>query len=86
MPTIEVEVDTFDILWNMSPSEKSDLCQTLIDEGYGQVENNFDNLSPTTYTDSELIRLFKDVWDNRNFVDQGMIDELRSILRNKKVL
>jgi hypothetical protein len=34
MATIRVEVDIDDILWDMSVSEKEDLCKELIEDGY----------------------------------------------------
>jgi hypothetical protein len=34
MATIHVEVDIDDILWDMSTSEKEDLCKELIEDGY----------------------------------------------------
>ena len=34
MATVSVEVDIDDILWDMSTSEKEDLCKELIEDGY----------------------------------------------------
>jgi len=35
MATVSVDVDIDDILWDMSSSEKRELCKELIDDGYG---------------------------------------------------
>ena len=35
MATVSVDVDIDDILWDMSSSEKRELCKELIEDGYG---------------------------------------------------
>ena len=35
MATVSVDVNIDDILWDMSSSEKRELCKELIEDGYG---------------------------------------------------
>ena len=92
MATIDVEVDIDDILWEMSTSEKEELCQQLIEDGYGPRLEDFnsmqlqDVLQAETYTESELVDLFKKMWNSRTHIDHKLIDELRAQLRERKVL
>ena len=92
MATIDVEVDIDDILWEMSTLEKEDLCQQLIEDGYGpELDLTLDVdlkyvFNPGTYTEHELVRLFEDLWENRIHIDHKLVDELRSNLRNQNVL
>ncbi len=92
MATIDIEVDIDDILWEMSSSEKEELCQQLIEDGYGPGPEDFngmelgDVLQAETYTETELISLLKDMWTNRHFIDHKLIDELRRQLRERRVL
>lgn len=91
MATIDVEVDIDDIIWEMSTSEKEDLCRELIQDGYGQ-PGDFNDLEldevlqAETYSETELISLFKEMWSNRNFIDHKLVDELRANLRARRVL
>ena len=92
MATIDVEIDIDDILWEMSASEKEELCQELIQDGYGTGPEAFSDmeldevLQAETYSETELISLFKEMWTNRNFIDHKLVDELRGQLRERRVL
>ena len=95
MATIDVEIDIDDILWEMSTSEKEDLCRELIQYGYGPGPEDFKDfndmeldevLQAETYTETELINLLKDIWTNRHFIDHKLVDELRGQLRKRRVL
>jgi len=92
MATIDVEIDIDDILWEMSASEKEDLCRELIQDGYGPGPEAFSNmeldevLQAETYSETELISLFKEMWTSRNFIDHNLVDELRGQLKERKVL
>jgi len=90
MATIDIDID--DILWDMSTSEKEDLCNELIEEGYGPGPEDFNGmeldevLQADIYSETELISLFKDMWVSRNFIDQKLVDELRGNLKERRVL
>ncbi len=92
MATIDVEVDIDDILWEMSTLEKEDLCQQLIEDGYGpELDLTLDAdlkyvFNPGTYTEHELVRLFEDLWENRIHIDHKLVDELRDQLKRQNVL
>lgn len=92
MATIDVEVDIDDILWEMSTSEKEDLCRELIQDGYGPGPEAFSDmeldevLQAETYSETELISLFKEMWTSRNFIDHNLVDELRVQLKERNVL
>jgi len=92
MATIDVEVDIDDILWKMSTSEKEGLCRDLIQDGYGPGPEDFNGmeldevLQGESYSETELVSLFKDMWTNRNFIDHKLVDELRRQLRERRVL
>lgn len=92
MATIDVEIDIDDILWDMSTSEKEDLCRELIQDGYGPEPEAFSGmeldevLQAETYSETELINLFKEMWTSRNFIDHKLVDELRGQLRERNVL
>ena len=88
MATIDID----DILWEMSTSEKEDLCRELIQDGYSPGPEDFNGmeldevLQAETYTDAELVKLFKDMWTSRRFIDHKLVDELRAQLRERRVL
>ena len=92
MATIDVEVDIEDILWEMNTSEKENLCQELIEDGYGPGPEEFSGieldevLQAETYSETELISLFKEMWASRRFIDHKLVDELRAQLRKRNVL
>ena len=92
MATIDVEVDIDDILWEMSTSEKEGLCQQLIEDGYGPGPEDFNGmeldvvLNAGTYTERELVDLFKEMWNSRIHIDHKLVDELRAQLRDRNIL
>lgn len=92
MTSISVDVSIGDILWEMSTSEKEDLCQELIEDGYGpELDLTLDAdlkyvFNPGTYTEHELVRLFEDLWENRIHIDHKLVDELRAQLKRQNVL
>lgn len=92
MATIDVEVDIDDILWEMSDYEKEELCQQLIEDGYGPGPEDFngmelsDVLQAETYSEHELVSLIVDLWQNRLHIDHKLVDELRAQLRKRSVL
>lgn len=86
MASVNVDVDIDDILWEMSSSEKEELCQELIDEGYGPegIESGWP--LPESYTEGELVSLFQDMWTNRIHIDVKLVDELKKLLRERNIL
>ena len=92
MATINVDVDIDDILWDLSDYEKRDLCEQLIEDGYAPDSDLFDDvelgdvLQTETYTESELVSLIEDLWNNRRFIDHKLVEELRVQLRERNVL
>jgi len=92
MPYIDVNasIDLDDVISNLNPWQKEELCQKLIDEGHGQdVEDTSaleDLLKPSTYTERELINLFKQMWENRIHIDQSNVEEITTNLKAKNIL
>jgi len=92
MATIDVEVDIDDILWEMNDTEKRELCQELIEDGYGQEPEDFNGmeldevLNAETYSERELVALFNEMWSSRIHIDHKLVDELRTQLREQNVL
>lgn len=92
MTSVSVDICIDDIIWDMSSSEKEELCQQLIEDGYGPGPGDFNGmeldevLQAETYTETELISLFKEMWTNRRFIDHELVDELRGQLRERRVL
>lgn len=89
MATIDVEVDIDDILWEMSKLEKEELCEQLIEDGYGPEHEDIGLvgiLNAETHTERELISLLENLWTNRINIDYKLVDELRAQLRERKVL
>lgn len=84
----EVDYDPSDFWEECSSSEKKELAEIVIEEGLalpiGKDPVGFSGAG--SYTEQELLSLIKDLWENKNFVDMKIIDELRQNLRNKKVL
>jgi hypothetical protein len=92
MATIEVEVGIDEILWEMSTSEKEDLCQELIEDGHGPGPEDFNDmeldevLNAETHSERELVALFKEMWSNRLHIDYKLVDELRARLKERNIL
>lgn len=87
MATVEVDID--DILWEMSTSEKEELCQQLIEDGYGPEREDVGLvgiLNAETHTERELISLLEDLWTNRINIDYKLVDELRAQLRDRNII
>jgi hypothetical protein len=84
----EVDYDPSDFWEECSSSEKQELAEIVIEEGLalpkGGSTGGFSGAG--SYTEQELLSLINHLWENRNFVDMKIIDELRQNLRNKKVL
>ncbi len=84
----EVDYDPSDFWEECSSSEKKELAEYVIEEGLalpiGKDTVGFSGAG--SYTEQELLSLINDLWENKNFVDMKIIDELRQNLRNKKVL
>lgn len=89
---ITVEVDIDDILWEMSDSEKEELCQQLIEDGYSPGPEDFNGmeldevLNAETYSERELVDLLKEMWSSRIHIDHKLVDELRAQLKERNVL
>jgi hypothetical protein len=84
----EVDYDPSDFWEECSSREKQELAGMVIEEGLalpiGKSAEGFSGAG--SYTEQELLSLINHLWENRNFVDMKIIDELRQNLRNKKVL
>mgnify|MGYP001050175630 FL=1 len=92
MASVNVDIDIDDILLDMGTSEKEELCQQLIEDGYGpELDLTIDVdlkyvFNPGTYTEHELVRLFEDLWENRIHIDHKLVDELRANLKEQNIL
>ena len=84
----EVDYDPSDFWEECSSSEKQELAEIVIEKGLAlPIGKSSEGFSGTgSYTEQELLSLINHLWENRNFVDMKIIDELRQNLRNKKVL
>ena len=59
MTTVSVDVDIDDIIWDMSSSEKRELCKELIEDGYGpegSLRNDRSLLTEGYHPDEEMYR------------------------------
>jgi hypothetical protein len=89
---VEFSVDIDDVLCEMSTSEKEDLCQDLIEDGHGPGPEDFNGmeldevLNAETYSEHELVDLFKEMWSSRIHIDHKLVDELRAQLKERNVL
>jgi len=83
---VEVDVEIDDILDDMSSSEKRELCEQLIEDGYGPRAFADQNPRVETYTDSELQNLMNQMWSNRDFFDINLVDELKKMLRDRNII
>ena len=81
---VEVDIDIDDVLYELSTREKKQLCQELIDDGYGP--EGEDQMLAETYAEEELIRLMNDVWQTRVHLTAQHVDHLRSELQRLNVL
>jgi len=81
---VEVDIDIDDLLYELSTREKKQLCQELIDDGYGP--KGEDQMLAETYTEQELIRLMNDIWQARIHLTAQHVDQLRTSLREMNVL
>ena len=82
---VDIDVDIDDVLYEMSTHEKEELCQSLIEDGYGPGVSG-EHWLAETYTDQQLIQLFNDMWANRIHIDLKQIDQLRSQLEDQKLV
>ena len=83
---VEVDVNIDDILDEMSGSEKRELCEQLIDEGYGPGEEDEFEANCVTHSDSQLLALINELWQNRHLFDVNAIDEVKKMLRERNIL
>jgi hypothetical protein len=81
---VEVDVDIDDILYELSTDEKLELCEHLIEDGYGPEGEN--QMVAETYTEQQLIGLINQIWGSKMFIDQKVIDELTAYLKDKNIL
>jgi len=83
---VEVDVEIDDILDNISSSEKRELCEQLIEDGYAP--RAFANIDRRveTYTESELQDLLDKMWENKHFFDIKLVDELKKMLRERNII
>lgn len=92
MATVDIELCIDEILWKMSTSEKEELCEQLIEDGYGPGPDDFNDmeldevLNAETYSERELVDLLKKMWSSRIHIDHKMVDELRAHLKKRNVL
>jgi hypothetical protein len=82
--TTEVDIDIDQVLSELNTKEKEQLCQELIDDGYGPEDEN--QMTPETYTEQEFLRLMNDIWQSRIHLTSQDVDQLRTILRDKNVI
>lgn len=92
MPYFTVEdlkIDPSEYIWSCGPREKNELVDLLADEGYvyeNHEDESFDALEPSTYSDVEMIRLMKDMWESRQFWSPTEVDAFRKQLQEKKLI
>jgi hypothetical protein len=83
---VEVDVEIDDILDNISSSEKRELCEQLIEDGYAPRAFADIDRRVETYTDSELQDLIDKMWENKYFFDIKLVDELKKMLRERNII
>lgn len=84
----EVDYDPYSFWEECSVGEKKELAELAIRDDLAlPIENLSDVFSGAeSYVEQELLVLINHIWENRNFVDMKIVDELRENLRNKKVI
>ena len=79
----EVDFDPEEFWSECSESEREEISQISIREGYTASEKSF---IATSYREEEIAKLIWDIWQNKDFMTIKMVDSLREELRNKRVL
>lgn len=84
----EVDYDPSDFWEECSSSEKQELAEIVIEEGFalpiGKSTGGF--VGAESYMEKELLSVITDLWSNRHFIDIKNVDELRENLRNKRLI
>jgi hypothetical protein len=77
----KLDINPSDYWEDCSNSEKQELANRVIDEGYGSKER-----SRQTYTEECLSDLLDEIWENRIHVDMAIVDRLRAQLKAERIL
>lgn len=86
MPYIDIDIDIDDYLSHCSSRERELLAESLYNDGYmGNLKKENDFIA-STYKETEIVRLFNDIWNNKDFFTQNQIDQIRKKLREERVL
>lgn len=82
MPSINVDIDISDLLWDMDRFEKQELVDELYDEGFVPKELKHlavEDRDVATYLEQELSNILNDIWSNRLFLTNDDIQNLKQL-------
>jgi hypothetical protein len=82
MPSINVDVDISDLLWDLHRDEKQELVDELYDEGFVPKELKHlagEGRDVGTYLEQELSNILNDIWSNRLFLTNDDIQNLKQL-------
>ena len=81
---MDINVDFDDVLGSMNDREKQEMCDNLYDDGYIPSNQDMDDVksifSPEgrlTQNESELADILINIWNNKHFINNDDIKQLR---------
>lgn len=82
MATINVDIDIDDLLWDLDRHEKQRLVNELYDEGFvAEALGTIQERDATTYAEQELSDILNTIWNNRLFLTNDDIQNLKQLSR-----
>ena len=82
MATINVDIDIDDLLWDLDWHEKQQLVNELYDEGFvAEALGTIQDRDATTYAEQELSDILDTIWNNRLFLTNDDIQNLKQLSR-----
>lgn len=83
MPTLQVDIDIHDLLWDLSKRDKQELVDELYDDGYTPTKMNtadirdmFSLNKDLTYNENELLGILARIWENKSFLNKENLEML----------
>jgi hypothetical protein len=83
MPTLQVDIDIHDLLWDLSKRDKQELVDELYDDGYtptkmdtADIRDMFSLNKDLTYNENELLGILARIWENKSFLNKENLEML----------
>jgi hypothetical protein len=83
MPTLQVDIDIHDLLWDLSKRDKQELVDELYDDGYtptkmdtADIRDMFSLNKELTYNENELLGILARIWENKSFLNKENLEML----------